>query len=64
MGGVTFSIDESQGRQFHKGQQLVESVVLLDERTKLKVMLDRWEAKGVLETYELVFLVSKKTRQR
>jgi hypothetical protein len=63
MGGLPFSID-AQGRQFHKGQQLVESVVLLDEKTKLKVMLDRWEAQDLLETYELVFLVRKKNKTK
>eukprot|EP00804_Cyclotella_cryptica_P003176 CCRYP_013782-RA/>CCRYP_013782-RA protein AED:0.05 eAED:0.04 QI:0/0/0/1/1/1/3/0/268 len=46
----------------YEAQQWVASVVLLDKKneTEKDADRDRWEARGVTEVYELVFLIRKK----
>lgn len=61
--GPPFSIDEKQVRQLYEGQDWVESISLLEEKNEIASDADkeRWEARGVSEAYELVFLVRKKS---
>jgi thiopurine S-methyltransferase len=59
--GPPFSIDEAQVRKLYE-QEWVESISLLEEVNEIKTEADRerWEARGVSEAYELVFLIRKK----
>jgi len=60
--GPPFSIDEGEVRRLYESQEWVESVTLLEEVNDLNSDKDRerWEKKGVLELYEMVFLIRKK----
>ncbi len=60
--GPPFSIDEAEIRQLYEGRPWVESVTLLEEVNDLETDKDRerWEKKGVLELYEMVFLIRKR----
>mmetsp|Transcript_16300 Transcript_16300/g.28828 ORF Transcript_16300/g.28828 Transcript_16300/m.28828 type:complete len:295 (+) Transcript_16300:3-887(+) len=60
--GPPFSIGEAEMRQLYESQPWVESVTLLEEVNDLTTDGDRerWEKKGVLELYEIVFLIRKK----
>lgn len=60
--GPPFSIDEREVRQLYESQSWVESVTLLDEVNDLTTdeERERWEKKGVLELFEIVFLIRKK----
>ena len=60
--GPPFSLDEKEIRQLYETQNWVESVTLLEEVNDLTTDEDaeRWKKKGVLELYELVFLIRKK----
>lgn len=60
--GPPYSVDESEIRELYKSQPWVESVTLLEETDDLSTEGDRkrWEKKGVLELYEIVFLIRKK----
>lgn len=60
--GPPFSIDEGEIRELYESQPWVESVTLLEEVNDLATDSDRerWEKKGVLELYEIVFLIKKK----
>lgn len=62
LSGPPFSIEEKTVRQFYERQDWVESVTLLEERNEIVTDADkeRWEARGVSEAYELVFLIRKK----
>ena len=61
-GGPPFSINKSEVRQLYESQDWVDSVELLEEVNDLTTDDDkkRWENKGVLELYELVFVIRKK----
>jgi len=61
-GGPPFSIDESEVRQLFESHEWVDTVELLEEVNDLTTDDDkkRWEKKGVLELYELVFVIRKK----
>lgn len=54
---------ESEVRQLYESQEWVESVELLEEVNDLTTDEDkeRWAKKGVLELFELVFVVRKKS---
>lgn len=60
--GPPFSLDEKEIRQLYESEPWVESVTLLDEVNDLTSDGDRerWEKKGVLELFEIVFLIRKK----
>lgn len=60
--GPPFSINESEVRQLYESQDWVDTVELLEEVNDLTTDDDkmRWEKKGVLELYELVFVIRKK----
>ena len=60
--GPPYSVDESEIRELYESQPWVESVTLLEEANDLSTEGDRkrWEKKGVLELYEIVFLIRKK----
>ncbi|KAL9190368.1 hypothetical protein ACHAXT_007579 [Thalassiosira profunda] len=60
--GPPFSINEAEVRKLYETQPWVESVEKLDEVDDLTTEADkeRWAKKGVLELYELVFLIKKK----
>ena len=60
--GPPFSIDEAHVRKLYEGQEWVESISLIEERNEIQTDADRerWEARGVSEAYELVFLIRKK----
>lgn len=60
--GPPFSMDEGEVRRLYESQEWVESVTLLEEVNDLNTDKDRerWEKKGVLELYEIVFLIRKK----
>ena len=60
--GPPFSIDEREVRQLYESQSWVESVTLLDEVNDLTTdeERERWEKKGVLELFDIVFLIRKK----
>ncbi len=60
--GPPFSVDEKEIRQLYDSESWVESVTLLDEINDLTSDGDRerWEKKGVLELFEIVFLIRKK----
>ena len=60
--GPPFSIDESEVRQLYESQAWVDTVELLEEVDDLTTDDDRkrWEKKGVLKLYELVFVIRKK----
>ena len=60
--GPPYSVDEQDIRQLYESQNWVESVTLLEEVNDLTTDEDaeRWKKKGVLELYELVFLIRKK----
>jgi thiopurine S-methyltransferase len=62
LSGPPFSIDEEQVRQLYEGHEWVESIALLEEKNEIATDADkeRWEARGVSEAYELVFLIRKK----
>lgn len=62
MDGPPFSINEEEVRRLYVSQPWVESVTLLDEVDDLEADEDRerWQKKGVLELYELVFLIRKR----
>jgi len=62
--GPPFSINEEEIRQLYESQSWVESVTLLEEVNDLTTDEDaeRWKKKGVLELYELVFLIRKKKK--
>lgn len=59
--GPPFSIDERETRQLFESHSWVESVTLLDEVNELTSdeERERWRGKGVLELYEMVFLIKK-----
>jgi thiopurine S-methyltransferase len=61
--GPPFSISESEVRQLYESQEWVESVELLEEVNDLRTDEDkeRWAKKGVLELFELVFVIRKKS---
>ena len=61
--GPPFSISESEVRQLYESQEWVESVELLEEVNDLTTDEDkeRWAKKGVLELFELVFVIRKKS---
>lgn len=61
--GPPFSVDEVQVRDLYEGQEWVDSISLLEERNEIVTNGDkeRWEARGVSEAYELVFLIRKKS---
>ncbi|KAL7547401.1 hypothetical protein ACHAWF_014564 [Thalassiosira exigua] len=61
-GGPPFSIDEAEIRTLFGSQTWVESVGKLDEVNDLETDedRDRWQKKGVLELYEIVFVIRKK----
>ena len=61
--GPPFSINESEVRQLYESQQWVESIEVLAEVDDLITDEDkqRWEKKGVLELFELVFVIRKKS---
>lgn len=65
-GGPPFSIDESEVRQLYESQEWVDTVELLEEVDDLTTDDDkqRWEKKGVLELYELVFVIRKKSESK
>ena len=60
--GLPFSINEHEIRQLYESMSWVESVTKLEEVNDLTSDADRerWEKKGVLELYEIVFLIRKK----
>lgn len=60
--GPPFSINEHEIRQLYESMSWVESVTKLEEVNDLTSDADRerWEKKGVLELYEIVFLIRKK----
>ena len=60
--GPPFSIDESLVRLFYEGLDWVKSVTLLETQNQIITDADKekWEARGVMEAYELVFLIRKK----
>lgn len=60
--GPPFSIDELQVRQLYDSQPWVESVTLLEEVDDLEKeeAKERWGKRGVLEMYELVFVIKAK----
>lgn len=60
--GPPFSVNEEEIRKLYESQQWVESVTVLEEVNDLTTNADRerWEKKGVLELYEIVFLIRKK----
>ena len=60
--GPPFSIDEAHVRKLYEGQEWVQSISLIEERNEIQTDADRerWEARGVSEAYELVFLIRKK----
>ena len=60
--GPPFSIDEAEVRELYGGQGWVESVSLLEEVDDLTRdgSRERWARKGVLQLYELVFVIQKK----
>ncbi|KAL3811126.1 hypothetical protein ACHAXA_006166 [Cyclostephanos tholiformis] len=59
--GPPFSIDEGETRQLFESQSWVESVTLLDEVNELTndEERERWGRKGVIELYEMVFIIKK-----
>jgi thiopurine S-methyltransferase len=59
--GPPFSIDERETRQLFETQSWVESVMLLDEVNELTTdeERERWRGKGVLDLFEMVFLIKK-----
>ncbi len=60
--GPPFSIDESQVRSLYEYQSWVESITLLEEVDDLTTeqAKERWQKKGVLELYDLVFVIKAK----
>jgi hypothetical protein len=62
MDGPPFSVDEEEVRQLYETQSWVESVTLLEEVDDLTTDADRerWTERGVLQLYELVFVIKKK----
>ena len=60
--GPPFSINEDEIRQLYESMSWVESVTKLEEVNDLTsdAARERWEKKGVLELYEIVFLIRKK----
>ncbi len=62
MDGPPFSVDEEEVRQLYETQSWVESVTLLEEVDDLTTDADkeRWSERGVLQLYELVFVIKKK----
>ncbi len=60
--GPPFSIDESQVRSLYESQSWVESITLLEEVDDLTTeqAKERWQKKGVLELYDLVFVIKAK----
>jgi thiopurine S-methyltransferase len=64
--GPPFSINESEVRQLYESQEWVDTVELLEEVDDLTTDDDkkRWEKKGVLELYELVFVIRKKSESK
>jgi len=62
--GPPYSLDEQEIRLLYETQNWVESVTLLEEVNDLTTDEDaeRWKKKGVLELYELVFLIRKKKK--
>ena len=60
--GPPFSVSEAEVRRLYESQPWVASVTLLEEANALTNDEEaaRWEKKGVLELYELVFLVRKR----
>mmetsp|Transcript_14445 Transcript_14445/g.27526 ORF Transcript_14445/g.27526 Transcript_14445/m.27526 type:complete len:331 (+) Transcript_14445:54-1046(+) len=60
--GPPFSIDESQVRALYESQPWVEYVTLLEEVDDLitEEAKERWQKKGVLELYDLVFVIKAK----
>ena len=60
--GPPFSISEKEVRQLYESQKWVESVELLEEMDDLTTddEKQRWEKRGVLELFELVFVIRKK----
>ena len=60
--GPPFSINEAEVRKLYGGQGWVESVSLLEEVDDLTRdgSKERWAKKGVLQLYELVFVIQKK----
>ncbi|KAL7440001.1 hypothetical protein ACHAXM_012186 [Skeletonema potamos] len=64
--GPPFSINESEVRQLYESQEWVDTVELLEDVDDLTTDDDkqRWEKKGVLELYELVFVIRKKSESK
>ncbi|EED92485.1 methyl transferase [Thalassiosira pseudonana CCMP1335] len=62
LNGPPFSIDEMQVRRLYEAEDWVESVTLLEEKSDADTDMDRerWAARGVVQAYELVFLIRKK----
>mmetsp|Transcript_3394 Transcript_3394/g.7658 ORF Transcript_3394/g.7658 Transcript_3394/m.7658 type:complete len:305 (-) Transcript_3394:61-975(-) len=62
--GPPFSIDEAEVQELYGGQGWVESVSLLEEVDDLTRdgSRERWAKKGVLQLYELVFVIKKKAQ--
>lgn len=60
--GPPFSISEKEVRQLYESQKWVETVELLEEMDDLTTddEKQRWEKRGVLELFELVFVIRKK----
>jgi hypothetical protein len=60
--GPPFSLNEVEIRKLYESQSWVESVTLLTEVDELTTNeeKDRWKNKGVLELYEMVYLIKKK----
>jgi hypothetical protein len=60
--GPPFSLNELEIRKLYETQSWVESVTLLTEVDELTTNeeKERWKNKGVLELYEMVYLIKKK----
>lgn len=60
--GPPFSVDEEEVRRLYETQSWVESVTMLEEVDDLTTDADRerWMERGVVQLYEIVFLIKKK----
>lgn len=60
--GPPFSVDEEEVRRLYETQSWVESVTMLEEVDELTTDADRerWMERGVVQLYEIVFLITKK----